>query len=141
VRAALLLALLAAGCASERPQSADELRKAVVPSKWDRVDVQRPHADVVKSLQQNAQSCLNRQVEGATFKSTMVSSKRRAELHVERSDEKGAYYVFVVDVTPTGKGTRLQLNFVNDGYDSLVRAVIAWARGGRHNCPDLGKGK
>ena len=95
----------------------------------------------MKSLQQNAKQCLNATVKGVAYTSTMVSSKRRAELHVERRDEKGAYYVFVVDITPFTRGTRLQLNFVNEGYDSLVRAVIAWAKGARHQCPDLSKGK
>ena len=141
MRAALLLALLVAACSASRPQSAQELRQAVVPSKWDRVEIARPHRDVVASLQKNAQKCLNVTRGGVEFRSTVVSSARRAELHLERRDGQGGYYVFVADVVPSSKGTRMQLHFVNEGYDALVRAVIGWSKGVSHNCPDLAKGR
>jgi hypothetical protein len=139
--AAPFLVLLAAACAAGRPQSAQELRQAVAPSKWDRVEIARPHREVVANLQRNAPKCLNVVVKGVEYRSTLVSSARRAELHLERRDQAGNYYVFVADVVPSSKGTRMQLHFMNNGYDSLVRAVIGWSRGASHSCPDLGKGR
>lgn len=140
-RAAPLLVLLAAACAASRPQSAQELRQAVTPTKWDRVEIARPHREVVANLQRNAQKCLNVVVKGVEYRSTVVSSARRAELHVERREGAESYYVFVADVAPSSKGTRMQLHFVNAGYDSLVRAVIGWSKGVSQSCPDLGKGR
>ena len=139
--AAPFLVLLVAACAASRPQTAQELREAVVPSTWDRVEIARPHREVVASLQKNAQKCLNVVVKGVEYRSTVVSSARRAELHLERRDGAAGYYVFVADVVPSSKGTRMQLHFVNNGYDSLVRAVIGWSKGVSQNCPDLRKGR
>jgi len=139
--AAPFLVLLLAACAASRPQTAQELRQAVVASKWDRVEIARPHREVVANLQRNAPKCLNVVVKGVEYRSTLVSSARRAELHLERRDGAGGYYVFVADVVPSSRGTRMQLHFVNDGYGSLVRAVIGWSKGVSHNCPDLRKGR
>jgi len=139
--AAAFLVLLSAACAASRPQSAQELRLAVVQPGWDRVEIARPHREVVANLQRNAPKCLNVVVKGVEYRSTLVSSARRAELHLERRDGAGGYYVFVADVVPSSRGMRMQLHFVNDGYGSLVRAVIGWSKGVSHNCPDLRKGR
>ena len=68
-----------------------------------------------------------------------MASKRKAELHLERRDAKGAYYVFVVDVLPMRRGTRMQVFFIDSDYEFLVRSVIGWARGTSQSCPDLAR--
>jgi hypothetical protein len=125
--------VLLSGCAAQRPQSAEALRQQMTTSKAERFEVRRRHRDVAASLHRQAQKCLD----ARTYKSTMVASARKAELHVHRQDGADAHFVLVVDAWPVRRDrTAVQL-FASSGYDALTGAVKAWAKGANAACPDM----
>ena len=135
----MLLLVFLAGCAGQRPQSAEALRQVVTTSKAEKFEVRRRHRDVAASLQRNAQKCLDANSKGVLNKPTMVVSSRKAELHVHRQEGADAYYVLVVDAWPVRRDrTAVQL-FTSNGYDALTGAVKAWAKGANAACPDMSK--
>jgi len=133
VRWAVLLVVLLAGCAAQRPQSAEALRQAITSSKAQTFEVRRRHRDVAATLHRQALKCLD----SRAYKPTMVVSSRKAELHVHRQDGADAHYVLVVDAWPVRRDrTAVQL-FTASGYDALTGAVKAWAKGANAACPDM----
>lgn len=102
-------------------------------SKAERFEVRRRHRDVAATLHRQTQKCLD----ARTYKSTMVASARKAELHVHRQDGADAHFVLVVDAWPVRRDrTAVQL-FASSGYDALTGAVKAWAKGANAACPDM----
>jgi len=156
--------LLLAGCASQ-PQTPEEFRKAVPSAfmgKTETFEVDRSFRDVAETFQRRAPECLNvrikttsststsYQVIVARYTPTVMVSKERAELHVQRKFESGVlkvspepeagYYLLVADAYPLEKNrTRVEWFGPSRGYDVLVRAVKAWASGENLGCPDLTK--
>jgi formate-dependent nitrite reductase cytochrome c552 subunit len=135
VRWAVLLVVLLAGCAAQRPQSAEALRQAITSSKAQTFEVRRRHRDVAATLHRQARRCLD----ARAYKPTMVASARKAELHVHRQAAGEGYYVLVADAWPLRRDrTTVQL-YASNGYDALSAAIKAWASGKNEPCPDMSK--
>lgn len=164
-KAITLVAALAAGCAVQQPQNADEFRQRVPGAFMGQVksfEANRPFRDVVRTFQTKAPECLNvavRMVEHGhgsasnivtTYKPTVLVSDRKAELHVQRTMKgniivpgkvpEGGLYFLVADATPIDKSrTKIDIYGPSRGADALTRAVTAWATGENLGCPDMTK--
>ncbi len=147
------------------PQNADEFRKEIPHAFLGSVqnfDANRPFRDVAKTFQAKAPECLNvnvRTIERSntsssniltTYKSTVIATDAKVELHVQRhmqgnvivpgKEPVGGHYFLVVDVTPLDKNrTRIVVYGPSRGADSLNRAVKGWATGENIGCPDITK--
>jgi hypothetical protein len=156
---------LLSGCAAQ-PQTPDEFRTSF--GKLQTFDVKRNFRDVAKTFQARAKDCLNvrvsqtRRTGGVTpmgntiemlsvYKSTVLVTDKKAELHVQRHYEvtsgtmagkepPGGYYTFVADATPLGS-TTTRVDFYGHSMsgDVLPKAVTGWATGQSLGCPDLTK--
>ncbi|HET8690689.1 MAG TPA: hypothetical protein VFM30_01015 [Steroidobacteraceae bacterium] len=118
------------------PQSAEELRQVVTTSGAQRFEVRRSHREVAAGLQRQVQKCLDK----ALYRPTMVVSSRKAELHLQRRQaaEEGAV-VLVADAWPVRRGRSAVQVYASSGYDPLAAAVKAWASGTYAGCPDMSK--
>lgn len=161
---AIIAVLLLAGCATQAPQNAEEFRQAVPGAfltKTETIEVNRAFRDVAATFQKRAPECLNvsvrttsqtstsYQVITSIYKSTVVVTKERAELHVQMEHKgsgvimvgkvpEGGHYRLVADAYPLpGNRTRLQWYGVSVGQDVLIRAVKSWASGDNLGCPDF----
>lgn len=159
--AALLAAL--SGCATQMPQNAEEFRQAIPGAMFGKVETlefERPFRQVAATFQRKAPECLSiavrmtersatsYQVVEVVYKPTVLVTKERAELHVQRDYKKGVlkvakepeggHYVLVADAYPLpGNRTRLQWFGPSRGHDALIRALKGWASGDNPGCPDL----
>lgn len=158
-------AALAAGCATQMPQTAEEFRK-VAPGaflmKSETFEVNRPLRAVAETFRRRAPECLNMtvrttsrtatsyQVINAAYKATVVPGAERAELHLQRNyltgvvkvhkEPEGGHYLMVADAYRLdAKRTRLQVTGPSRGHDVLWRAIQGWAAGDNLGCPDLTK--
>lgn len=163
--AGTIAALLAAGCATKMPQTADEFRR-MAPGAFmvqvQTIEVKLSVREVGETFRRRAPECLgvtirttssapgSYQVIEARYKPTVVAGADRAELHVQQKHLKGVLtvhkepedgrYLFVVDATPAGRGTaKVQIIGPSRGYDVVVRAIRAWADGSSQGCPDMTK--
>jgi len=160
-----LVAALAAGCAVQYPQNAQEFRQQIPGAFMGQVksfEAKRPFRDVARTFQTKAPECLNvavRMVEHGhgsasnvltTYKPTVLMSDGKAELHVQRTMKgniivpgkvpEGGMYFLVADVTPIDKGrTKVDIYGPSRGADALTKAVTAWATGENLGCPDMTK--
>jgi hypothetical protein len=158
-------AALAAGCATQMPQTAEEFRKMAPGAfmvKAETYEVSRPLREVAETFRRRAPECLNvtvrttsqtpgsYQVITTAYKPTVVSGAERAELHVQqnhltgvmkvRKEPAGGYYLLVADAYPVDRGrTRIQILGPSRGYDVLWRAIRGWATGENLGCPDMTK--
>lgn len=158
-------ALLASGCATKMPQTAEEFRQMAPGAFMVQVqtfEVKRSVRDVGESFRRRAPQCLSvtirttssspgsYQVIEARYKPTVVASANRAELHLQQKHLKGVltvhkepedgHYLFVVDATPAGRAAaKVQIIGPSRGYDVVVRAIKAWADGSSQGCPDMTK--
>jgi hypothetical protein len=163
--AALAAATAIAGCAGQMPQTAEEFRKAAPGAflmKTESYEVNRPLRQVAAAFQKRAPECLNvtvrttsqtttsYQVIVTTYKPTVVVSNERAELHLQRTHERGVvkvykepeggHYLLVADAYPVGSNrTRIELFGPSKGHDVIYRAISGWATGENLGCPDLTK--
>jgi len=158
-------AALAAGCATQMPQTAEEFRK-VAPGaflmKQESFEVSRPLRDVAETLRRRAPECLNMtvrttsrtatsyQVINTAYKATVVPGAERAELHLQRKHLTGVirvhqepedgHYLMVVDAHRLERNrTRIQAIGPSRGHDVLWRAIRGWAAGDNLGCPDMTK--
>lgn len=154
-----------AGCATQQPQTAEEFRQ-VIPgtfmAKTETFEVNRGWDDVAKTFQRKAPECLHvavrtvsrtstsYQVIVTDYKPTVVVTKQRAELHLQRhfrsgvvnvgKEPRGGYYVVVADVYPVSKNqTRLKVYMPSIGFDLVLQAIKGWASGNNLGCPDMTK--
>jgi hypothetical protein len=151
-----------AGC-GQMPQTPEEFRKAIPGAfltKTESYEVNRPMRQVAAAFQKHAPDCLNKtvrttsqtstsyQVIVTTYKPTVVVNNERAELHLQRTFERGVvkvhkepeggYYLLVADAYPVGSNrTRIELFGPSKGHDVLYRAINGWATGENPGCPDL----
>jgi hypothetical protein len=147
------------------PQTADEFRKAVpgaLSGKVETFDVNRSFEKVAKTFEKRAPKCLNQRIKTtsrsnnsyqvlvAKWNPTVVRTKERVELHLQRHYEtgvmnireepEGGYYLLVADAYPIGKNkTRVELYRPSIGFKHLVAAIKGWASGKNTGCPDLTK--
>jgi hypothetical protein len=157
--------LLAAGCATQMPQTADEFRQMAPGAFMVQVqsfEVQRSMRDVGETFRRRAPQCLgvtirttssapgSYQVIETRYKPTVIVGADRAELHLQQKHLKGVlavrkepadgHYLFVVDATPAGRGAaKVQIIGPSRGFDVVVRAFKAWADGSSSGCPDMTK--
>lgn len=160
--AAVLAALVGCG---QMPQTPEEFRKAIPGAfltKTETYEVNRPIRQVAATFQKRAPECLNitvrttsqtstsYQVIVTTYKPTVVVTSERAELHLQRTFERGVvkvhkepeggYYLLVADAYPVGSNrTRIELFGPSKGHDVIYRAINGWATGENLGCPDLTK--
>lgn len=163
--AAILLAVLVAGCAGKMPQTAEEFRQMAPGAFMVQVqsfEVRRSVREVGDTFRRRAPECLNvtirttsrapgsYQVIDTAYKPTVVAGTDRAELHIQQKHLKGVvgvykepadgHYLFVVDAVPAGRrAAKVQIIGPSKGYDVIVRAIKAWADGSSTGCPDLTK--
>jgi hypothetical protein len=162
----IALAALLSACGS-MPQTAQEFREAVPTAFMGEVqhfEANRPFREVAKTFQAKAPECLNVRVSSVmrtsstsyqnvvfVYRPTVLVSDKKAELHVQRSYEKGVvnvykepgggHYVLVADATPLDRGrTRIDIYGPSSGFDTLIRAIKGWATGQNVGCPDMTKG-
>jgi len=161
----MLAATVLAGCATKAPQNADEFRKEAPGAflmKQETMEVARPFRDVAETFRKKAPECLrvsmrttsststSYQVIDAEYKPTVIVTKERAELHLQRKytkgvvnvykEPEGGHYILVADAYPLpGNKTRLDLIAPSKGLDAVVRAVKGWATGDNVGCPDMTK--
>jgi hypothetical protein len=154
-----------AGCATKAPQTADEFRKEAPGGflmKQETLEVARPFRDVADTFRKKAPECLrvavrttsststSYQVIDAEYTPTVIVTKERAELHLQRKytkgvinvykEPEGGHYIMVADAYPlAGNRTRLDLVAPSKGLDAVVRAVKGWATGENVGCPDMTK--
>ncbi len=160
-----LSALIFSGCLAPMPQTADEFRRAVpgaLSAKVETFEVNRNFIRVVNTFKKKAPKCLNQrirtesrtnnsyQVLVAKWNPTVVISKDRVSLHLQRHYEQGVmnirqepeggYYLLVVDAYPIGLNkTRVELYRPAIGFKHLIAAIKGWASGKNTGCPDLTK--
>ncbi len=154
---------LLSGCAGQ-PQTPDEFRTSF--GKLQTFEVKRSFRDIAKTFQARARECLNVKVRSQTrtggvtpmgntiemlsvYKSTVLVTDKKAELHVQRHYEgvnmvgkepPGGYYTFVADATPLGSATtRVDFYGHSMSGDVLPKAVTGWATGQSLGCPDMTK--
>ena len=167
MRATLMIAACAAlcACATKAPQTADEFRQEAPGAflmKKETVEVARPFRDVAETFRKRAPECLrvavrttsststSYQVIDAEYKPTVIVTKERAELHLQRKytkgvvnvykEPEGGHYILVADAYPLpGNRTKLDLIAPSKGLDAVVRAVKNWASGENVGCPDMTK--
>lgn len=163
--AGVAAAAMLSGCVSQMPQTAEEFRKAIPGAfltKTETYEVNRPLREVAATFQKKAPECLNvtvrttsqtttsYQVIVSAYKPTVVVSRERAELHVQRQhlqgvmkvhkEPEGGFYLLVADAYPMEGGkTRIQTFGPSKGHDVLYRAINGWASGENLGCPDLTK--
>jgi hypothetical protein len=163
--AVTITALLAAGCATKMPQTADEFRQMAPGAFMVQVqafEVKRSVREVGAAFRRRAPECLSvtlrttssapgsYQVIETRYKPTVVAGADRAELHLQQKHLRGVLavhkepedgrYLFVVDATPAGRGAaKVQIIGPSRGYDVVVRAIKAWADGSSQGCPDMTK--
>jgi len=160
-----LLCAALAGCAGQAPQTADEFRQqapgAFLMGK-ETLEVNRPFRDVAETFRRKAPECLNVAVRSvsqsstsyqnivAEYKPTVLITKDRAELHLQRKYTKGVmnvykepeegHYILIADAYPVPPNkTRVELIAPTRGLDAVVRAVKGWATGENVGCPDMTK--
>jgi hypothetical protein len=157
--------MLAAGCVSKMPQTAEEFRQMAPGAFMVQVqsfEVKRALREVGETFRRRAPECLNvtirttsqsrtsYQVIETAYKPTVVIAAGKAELHLQQKHLKGVlkvhaepadgYYLFVVDAVAAGpRLTKVQIIGPSRGYDVVVRALKAWADGSSTGCPDMSK--
>ena len=166
-RAAFACAALAmaAGCAVNYPQTAQEFREQIPGATFGQkktFEARRPFREVAKTFRTKGPECLNVSVRTVsqtgtsyqsyvtTYKPTVLVEPRRAELHVQQhyrgggiiipgKEPEGGLYLLVADATPLdgGRRTRIDIYGPTHGADTLIRAVTGWATGENVGCPDL----
>jgi len=163
MRLTLAIAACAAlcACATKAPQTAEEFRQEAPGAflmKKETMEVARPFRDVAETFRKRAPECLrvavrmtsSSQVVEAEYKPTVIVTKERAELHLQRkytkgvinvyAEPEGGHYILVADAYPLpGNKTRLDLIAPSKGLDAVVRAVKNWASGENVGCPDMTK--
>jgi hypothetical protein len=163
--AVTLFTVMLSGCVTHHPQTADEFRKAVPGAfmgKVETFEVNRPFSDVAKTFQKKAPECLNVSVKTTSqtrqsyqvivtdYKSTVLVTEEKAELHVQQhhaagvlnvtEEPNGGYYLLVADAFPLDKKrTRVDLYGPSIGHGTLIKAIKGWATGKNVGCPDLTK--
>lgn len=164
VTVSMALAALLSACGS-MPQTAQEFREAVPTAFMGEVqhfEASRSFREIARTFQTKAPECLNVSVRTvsqtgtsyqnivAVYRSTVLVSDKKAELHVQRKYEKGVispykepeggHYVLVADATPVDRGrTRIDIYGPSKGLDVLIKAVKGWATGQNVGCPDMTK--
>ena len=159
-----LAGLLLQAC-GQMPQTPEEFRKAVpgaLMTKTETYEVNRALRDVALTFRRRAPECLNLAVRTVSrtatsyqniltqYKTTVVVTAERAELHVQQEHKtgviypskppEGGVYIVVADAYPLpGNRTRIQLYGPSRGYDMLYRAIRGWASGENLGCPDMTK--
>ena len=160
----VLSSLALTGCISH-PQTAEAFRKAVpgaFTAKVETFEVDRPFSEVAGTFQKMGPNCLSKtikttsqanmsyQVIVTTYKPTVLTSAKKAELHVQFHHDQGVvnvgkeppggYYLLVADASPvTQTKTRIDLYRPSMGHGVLIQAVKNWATGENVGCPDLTK--
>lgn len=166
---AALFAMLISGCGS-LPMTADEFRIAIPESrlgKKETFEVKRSVNAVARTFKKQAPKCLNKQVRVRTttpgqygpivsthtviYKPTVVTSPKKAELHVQQKMEaanmirvykepEDGPYTLVADATRVKKNrTRIDIYRGAIGNKVLLKAVRGWVTGKNIGCPDLAK--
>jgi len=159
----ILLSILISGCAGKMPQTAEEFRKVLPDAfmgKKEEFEVDRAYMDIAKTFQTMAPRCLDvkikttsqtyqsYQVIVAQYNPTVIVTKDKAELHVQKRHESGVmavykepekgHYLIVADVTPLGKNrSKIVMYRPSIGHDVMVKAIKGWATGKNIGCPDL----
>jgi hypothetical protein len=131
-------------------------------AKVETFEVERSFNEVARTFEKNAPKCLNQRIKTtsrsntsyqvlvAKWNPTIVKSKDKVELHIQRHYEQGVmniseepeggYYLMVVDAYPIGKKkTRVDLYRPSMGFKHLSAAIKGWATGKNKGCPDLTK--
>jgi hypothetical protein len=164
--AAVCAAALAAGCAVNFPQNAQEFREQIPGATFGQkktFEASRPWREVAKTFQAKAPECLNVSVRTVsqsstsyqniltTYRPTVLVGAQKAELHVQRhyqgggviipgKEPEGGLYLLVADATPIDRGrTRIDIYGPTRGADALIKAVTGWATGENVGCPDMTK--
>ena len=159
------LCLLLSACAQNYPQNAQEFREMLPGAFMGKVqtfEAQRPLREIARTFETRAPECLNVSVRTvsqsatsyqnilATYKATVVSTEKRAELHLQRHYQSGVLvpgkqppgglYMLVADATPIDRNrTRIDIYSPSAGVDVLIRAITGWATGQSLGCPDMTK--
>ena len=164
--AALAACALAAGCAVNFPQNAQEFREQIPGATFGQkktFEAKRPFRDVAKTFQAKAPECLSVSVRTVsqsatsyqniltTYKPTVLVKADKAEIHVQRhyqgggviipgKEPEGGLYVVVADATPIDRGrTRIDIYGPTRGADAIIHAITGWATGQNVGCPDMTK--
>ena len=160
----LFICAALSGCGSA-PQTAQEFRQAVPGAmlmKTETLEVNRPFREVAETFRRKAPECLqvavrttsqtstSFQVIDAEYKPTVIVTKDRAELHVQRlykrgviaayKEPDGGHYLVVADAYPAGQSkTRLDIFGPSRSHEVMIRAIKGWASGENLGCPDMTK--
>ena len=157
--------VLASGCVTHHPKTAQEFREAVPGAFLAEVEtfvVDRKFEDVANTFQLKAPECLNMRVKTTSqsntsyqvivtdYTPTVHVSADKAELHLQQHHEKGVlniteepdggYFLLVADAySIAGAQTQVDLYRPSVGYKVLLQAIKNWATGDNIGCPDLTK--
>ncbi len=162
----LALAVLVGGCAVNFPQTAQEFREQVPGATFGQkksFEAKRSFREVARTFQAKAPECLSVSVRTVsrtstsyqnvleTYKPTVLVSREKAEIHVQRhyqgggviipgKEPEGGLYVLVADATPIDRSrTRIDIYAPTRGADAMIRAINGWATGENVGCPDMTK--
>jgi hypothetical protein len=148
--AAIFMALNVAGCVV--PLTPAEFREAVKKegSYTDSFTVNRPYAEVTRTMKRMSDECLNFSMSTGDSKkpwgyanTTFNASPKQAELRFQRKipdqigtiPEKGMYYL-VADMTAVGAAkTQIDVYYWDD-VEVAAKAIKGWATGDMLGCPD-----
>ena len=161
----LTLTAVLTGCVTSHPQNAVEFR-AAVPGAFlatvEKYEVSQPFLKVASRFKKMAPKCLDQTIktvsQSATsyqvivteYRSTVIVSQDRAELHVQQHHAKGVmnitkepaggYYLMVFDAFKLGNNkTRIEYYGPSVGQEAMIKAIKGWASGKNVGCPDLTK--
>lgn len=160
----LAVAVFAGGCAVNFPQTAQEFREQVPGATFGQkksFEAKRSFREVARTFQAKAPECLSVSVRTVsrtstsyqsvleTYKPTVLVSREKAEIHVQRhyqgggviipgKEPEGGLYVLVADATPIERSrTRIDIYAPTRGADAMIRAITGWATGENVGCPDM----
>jgi hypothetical protein len=142
---AAAIASLLVGCVA-MPMTADEFREEVKKSSFGKVEtleVNRPVAEVGRTLQRKAADCLNYKLTSTpTMGSGAAPGSARAELDVQvqasgnvAKAPPGGNYLLVAVAEPVGRD-RTRMEIYRGAGAPIAQAVRAWASGDERGCPD-----
>lgn len=164
VLGAMLVTMALVGCGTV-PKTATEFRQQISDATFGKTEtfvVHRKYYRVARTYKKMAKKCLrvrvkttertrrSRKVVVYYYTPTVKIRKTRAELHLQKSDERvnrtrgkksnKGIYVFVADASRIGRNqTRIDMYYESSTSDRLVKAVKGWSKGKRTGCPDMTK--
>ena len=140
------------------------VRGGAMFSEYQTTQINRSYSAVTASIRNGAAKCLNRNFEQRStyspgpgmapttqitriyYKTDIKARGNMTEVAVHRRYGNGGRTIlgqemqglsYLIDITPSGRGAKVETYGGTIGYGALDKAVLQWARGGSTRCPDL----